>query len=120
MHEFAGAEASLVSKGHAIAAAMAGAMDSEASKLTDDQVVLLEQQYGPLDRNLPTGGSFGELSLADSKLARRNATILASEPASLIRIDKQLYRKTLYEMQVRHWLCCCHSSCSLPLNTLRR
>jgi len=89
-----------MSKGRAIAAAMAGAIDGESSKLTDDQVVLLEQQYGPLDRNLPTGGSFGELSLADSKLARRNATIIAAEPASLIRIDKQLYRKTLYEMQV--------------------
>lgn len=89
-----------MSKGRAIAAAMAGAIDGESPKLTDDQVVLLEQQYGPLDRNLPTGGSFGELSLADSKLARRNATIIAAEPASLIRIDKQLYRKTLYEMQV--------------------
>ena len=90
-----------MSKGRAIAAAMAGAMDGESTKLTDDAVVLLEQQYGPLDRNLPTGGSFGELSLADAKLARRNATIIAAEPASLIRIDKQLYRKTLYEMQVR-------------------
>lgn len=89
-----------MSKGRAIAAAMAGAMDGESTKLTDDAVVLLEQQYGPLDRNLPTGGSFGELSLADAKLARRNATIIAAEPASLIRIDKQLYRKTLYEMQV--------------------
>ncbi|KAL0051636.1 hypothetical protein WJX82_011024 [Trebouxia sp. C0006] len=93
-------EGSVMSKGRAIAAAMAGAIDGESSKLTDDQVVLLEQQYGPLDRNLPTGGSFGELSLADSKLARRNATIIAAEPASLIRIDKQLYRKTLYEMQL--------------------
>ncbi|KAL0026691.1 hypothetical protein WJX79_004506 [Trebouxia sp. C0005] len=93
-------EASVMSKGRAIAAAMAGAIDGESPKLTDDQVVLLEQQYGPLDRNLPTGGSFGELSLADSKLARRNATIIAAEPASLIRIDKQLYRKTLYEMQL--------------------
>lgn len=95
-----GPEGSLMSKGRAIAAAMAGAMDGESTKLTDDAVVLLEQQYGPLDRNLPTGGSFGELSLADAKLARRNATIVAAEPASLIRIDKQLYRKTLYEMQV--------------------
>ena len=76
-------------------------MDGESTKLTDDAVVLLEQQYGPLDRNLPTGGSFGELSWADVRLARRNATIIAAEPASLIRIDKQLYRKTLYEMQVR-------------------
>ena len=91
-----------MSKGRAIAAAMAGALEGESSKLTDDAVVLLEQQYGPLDRNLPNGGSFGELSLADAKLARRNATIIAAEPASLIRIDKQLYRKTLYEMQVGH------------------
>ena len=98
-----------MSKGRAIAAAMAGAIDGESSKLTDDQVVLLEQQYGPLDRNLPTGGSFGELSLADSKLARRNATIIAAEPASLIRIDKQLYRKTLYEMQVS-----CNHVCNAP------
>ncbi|DBA81719.1 TPA: hypothetical protein ACH3X1_007456 [Trebouxia sp. C0004] len=93
-------EGSVMSKGRAIATAMAGAIDGESPKLTDDQVVLLEQQYGPLDRNLPTGGSFGELSLADTKLARRNATIIAAEPASLIRIDKQLYRKTLYEMQL--------------------
>lgn len=90
-----------MSKGRAIAVAMAGAIDAESTKLTDDAVVLLEQQCGPLDRNLPTGGSFGELSLADVRLARRNATIIAAEPASLIRIDKQLYRKTLYEMQVR-------------------
>ena len=97
----AGAEGALLGKGHAIAAAMAGAMDGgEAGKLTDEQVVLLEQQYGPLDRNLPNGGSFGELSLADVKLSRRNATIIAAEPASLIRIDKPLYRATLYEMQV--------------------
>lgn len=33
-------------------------------------------------------------------MACRNATILAAEPASLIRIDKALYRRTLYEMQV--------------------
>lgn len=98
-----------MSKGRAIAAAMAGAIDGESPKLSDDQVVLLEQQYGPLDRNLPTGGSFGELSLADTKLARRNATIIAAEPASLIRIDKQLYRKTLYEMQVS-----CNHVCNVP------
>ena len=98
---YTGTDGGGMGKGRAIAAAMAGAMDGESTKLTDDAVVLLEQQYGPLDRNLPTGGSFGELSLADAKLARRNATIVAAEPASLIRIDKQLYRKTLYEMQVR-------------------
>ena len=106
-----GPDGSLMSKGRAIAAAMAGAMDGESTKLTDDAVVLLEQQYGPLDRNLPTGGSFGELSLADAKLARRNATIIAAEPASLIRIDKQLYRKTLYEMQVRIGLHCVFAGC---------
>lgn len=100
-----------MSKGRAIAAAMAGAIDGECTKLTDDAVVLLEQQYGPLDRNLPTGGSFGELSLADAKLARRNATIIAAEPASLIRIDKQLYRKTLYEMQVGTGLHFVFASC---------
>ena len=33
-------------------------------------------------------------------MACRNATILAAEPAALIRIDKDLYRRTLYEMQV--------------------
>lgn len=79
---------------------LASGIAGESTKLTDEQVGVLEQQYGPLDRCLPTGHSFGELSLADAKLARRNATILAAEPASLIRIDKGLYRRTLYEMQV--------------------
>ena len=95
-----------------MAAIIAGSIAGEPNKLTEDQVGLLEQQYGPLDRCLPTGGSFGELSLADAKLARRNATIVAAEPACLIRIDKALYRRTLYEMQVHlHWL----ALCSIPV-----
>lgn len=110
---YAGPDGSLMGKGRAIAAAMAGAIEGESTKLTDDAVVLLEQQYGPLDRNLPTGGSFGELSLADAKLARRNATIIAAEPASLIRIDKQLYRKTLYEMQVGLFCNLCLQDCGM-------
>lgn len=101
-----------MSKSHAMAAIIAGSIAGEPNKLTEDQVGLLEQQYGPLDRCLPTGGSFGELSLADAKLARRNATIVAAEPACLIRIDKALYRRTLYEMQVHlHWL----ALCSIPV-----
>lgn len=96
----AGSDGSIVTKSHAMAVLLASGIAGESTKLTDDQVGVLEQQYGALDRCLPTGHSFGELSLADTKLARRNATILAAEPASLIRIDKGLYRRTLYEMQV--------------------
>ena len=96
----AGSDGSIVSKSHAMAVLLASGIAGEPNKLTDEQVGVLEQQYGPFDRCLPTGHSFGELSLADNKLARRNATILAAEPASLIRIDKALYRRTLYEMQV--------------------
>ena len=97
----AGSDGSIVSKSHAMAVLLASGIAGEPNKLTDEQIGVLEQQYGPFDRCLPTGHSFGELSLADNKLARRNATILAAEPASLIRIDKALYRRTLYEMQVR-------------------
>lgn len=68
-----GSDGSIVTKSHAMAVLLASGIAGEPTALTDEQTGVLEQQYGPLDRCLPTGHSFGELSLADTKLARRSA-----------------------------------------------
>ena len=43
-----------MSTGKAIAVNMANALDTELTKLTDDQAVLLEQQYARQNSNLST------------------------------------------------------------------
>ncbi len=43
----------------------------------------------------------GELALADSRPARRSATIIAVESTHFLKVSKPLYRRTLLELQVR-------------------